>query len=279
VDPAEALAAAETAVRLGPDEVRTHAVHALALHGLGRHRAAVAAAETAVALDPEEPLTHEVLADARRASGDYSRAREAAITARELESDDARPHHLLGDNNLGVALQAQKRDAEAREVFERAVRADPRAEVTRENLARIARGPVNGVLMFIVWILAIHAFFAFLEGKDASSALLIPPLLVVMFVVHWVSLSERRPTLSPGVQRLLDDQPWYEKLDPGWRPWFWFIPAYLWLICSAGGLIGIAVAAANSNAARWGWDVPLLAAVFAALTGVFGYYTFRGSRR
>jgi hypothetical protein len=151
--------------------------------------------------------------------------------------------------------------------------------VTRENLARVARGPVNGVLMFVVWFLAIRTVFDLLEGEDASIALLIPPLLVVTFVVHRVHLSERRATLSPGVRQLLDDQPWHQKLDPGWRPWFWFIPAYLWLMCGVAGLLAVGVAAANGKADRWGWDVPLLAAVFGAFTCVFGYYTFRGIRR
>jgi tetratricopeptide (TPR) repeat protein len=309
VDPREALGVAETAVRLGPEEAPSHTVLAAALHALGRYREAVEAAEEAVRLEPEAAFVHEILADVRLARGDRAGAREAALTARDLDPDTVGPHQSLGDialdgrkfaaaeqhyraalaidpehievlNNLGVTLQAQKRDDEAREVLERAVRLDPRADLTRENLAANSRGYVNGVLVFLAAYLAYEAARTAMRGDHPALAIPIAAVALVVFAVAARQRRRRMATLSPGVQRLLEDQPWHERLQVRrWRPLAWFIPAPVWLVLGLLIVLGFGLSASQGGAADWDLsEYVVLAAALLLICGS-GYFTWRRLRR
>jgi tetratricopeptide (TPR) repeat protein len=245
----------------------------------------------------------------RLARGDRAGARAAALTARDLEPDTVGPHQSLGDialdgrkladaeqhyraalaidpenievlNNLGVALQGQRRHDEAREVFERAVRLDPRADLTRKNLAASSRDYVNGILVFVAAYLAFQAARTATTGDHPALAIPLAAVALVVFAVAARQRSRRRSTLSPGVQRLLDDQPWHEKMQaPRWRPLAWFIPAPVWLGIGLLVLLGFGLSAAHGNAGGWDLGEYVVLAGALALTGGTGYYTVRRLRR
>jgi tetratricopeptide (TPR) repeat protein len=302
---AEALEAADGAVALDPEEEWPHRLRAIALKGLGKKREAVSAAELCVAFEPENALAHQVLGDVRLAAGDSRGAREAATTARELQPDTPGPHVLLGDialdqdrfpeadqhyraalaldaentqalNNLGVALLGQRRNDEARDVFERVARLDPRADTARQNLATTSRGYVNGVALFIVAYLAFRAILeAIRDGNPGVAIIVGAAAAAALGFVLW-QRSRRMATLSPGARQLLADQKWHEKIElRRWRPLWWLIPSPIWFVGGVLGLIAFAVAGATGSASHWGPGDYVVIACLAALTAVFGYYARR----
>jgi tetratricopeptide (TPR) repeat protein len=300
----EALEAADGAVALDPEEEWPQRLRALALLSLGKKREALTAAEIAVALEPENALAHEVLADVRLGAGDRRGAREAATTARELQPDLPGPHISLGDialdedrfpeaeghyraalaldaedthalNNLGAALLGQRRNDEARAVFERVARLDPRAATARRNLATSTRRYVNGALMFVVAWIALHAVGAFSEG-DTGAGVTVVALAAGVFAFAMWQRRRRLATLSPGARRLLADQRWYEKIElRRWRPLWWLIPSTVWLVVGTLGLLAFAFAGVTGSASHWGPGDYVVIACVAALTATFGYYARR----
>lgn len=142
------------------------------------------------------------------------------------------PHDATALNDLGVAVQAQGREraAEARTLFEEAARARPADPLPRGNLAADARAWVNGRWTWaIVVYLVLRTGMELVQGDPGSAA--IPGLLAAALCVFlFVRARRRRAELSPSAQRLLREQRWWERTQVTlWRPWFWFVPAPVWL--------------------------------------------------
>lgn len=134
----EALAAADTALELDPDDEYAHVARGRALHSLGRAKGARRAFEQAVELAPEDPVllcelgNHLLERDPRAAERHYRAA---------LRLD---PHDAECLNNLGVALNRQRREREAATAFKSALLLDPTLKEARENTYET----VNGMLRY-----------------------------------------------------------------------------------------------------------------------------------
>jgi Flp pilus assembly protein TadD len=269
----DALEQTERAVASAPGLAYAHAIRALALTGDERRRfEAVDAAREAVALDPEDPYGHLTLARTALRADWLDEARSAAGTAIRLEPEDGDAHRVLGGvllamerpveaeeafrealrrdphdatalNDLGVAVQAQGREraAEARALFEEAARARPADPLPRGNLAADARAWVNGRWTWaIVVYLVLRTGMELVQGDPGSAA--IPGVLAAALCVFlFVRARRRRAELSPSAQRLLREQRWWERTQVTlWRPWFWFVPAPVWLVVASIVALGAA---------------------------------------
>jgi Flp pilus assembly protein TadD len=258
----DALEQADRAVASAPGLAYAHAIRALALTGDDPRRfEAVDAAREAVALDPEDSFNHLTVARTALRAGWLDEARSAAETAIRLEPEDGDAHRALGGallameqpvgaerafrealrrdpgdatalNDLGVAIQAQGREraAEARALFEEAARARPADPLPRGNLVADARAWVNGRWTWaIVIYLVLRTAMELVQGDPDSAA--IPGVLAATLCVFLVVRARRRRAeLSPATQRLLREQRWWERTQITlWRPWFWFVPAPVWL--------------------------------------------------
>lgn len=124
---ADALEAADACVRLLPGAAESHAVRGKVLAGLKRRKEAEAAYERALELDPDD-------ADLHRDQGDLflkaDPAKAEACYRRSLAIDASDAVTL---NNLGAALNRQKRPDEAALAFKSAILADPTLKVAKQN--------------------------------------------------------------------------------------------------------------------------------------------------
>jgi tetratricopeptide (TPR) repeat protein len=124
---AEALEAATEACRLAPESPHSHHERDEVLSAMGRKKEARDELERAVALAPGESFHLRALgdffleSDPKAAEGIY---REAL----KLDAEDA-----AALNNLGVALQRQKKRIDAAICFKAAVLLDPTLKVAKEN--------------------------------------------------------------------------------------------------------------------------------------------------
>jgi tetratricopeptide (TPR) repeat protein len=140
----EALEAAREAVRLAPDEAPPHYVCSLMLKDLGRTKEAIEAIELAMKIDPESTTY-------KRAFGDLyldSDPKRAESLYRETLAIDARD--ALALNNLGVALQKQRRPLEAASAFKAALLIDPNLKVARRNTHATVRSFIGGTLGVLI---------------------------------------------------------------------------------------------------------------------------------
>lgn len=162
----DALAAANDAVALYPGDDFAHRLRSIALRELGRHEEAVEAAEEAVRLDDEVPNAWDVLLEAYLEAGrpdDAFRVAHVLVTSFPDRADShvgmsvvamrrlqwplaehasrvalsIEPEHPAALHNLGVALAAQRRHAEAVELMTAAARTDPDDELTRDVFSRV----------------------------------------------------------------------------------------------------------------------------------------------
>ena len=301
--PEDGLDNATAAAALDPESEWPQRLRAIAFTQLKRPRDAVAAAEEAARLAPEFSIVHEALADARRAARELRGARAAAEEARRLDPDASGPHATLGDicvdeertweaaqhyraalaidpedavviNNLGVAMQALGEEAEARELYERAARLDPRFEESRENLARTSRSFVNGTLVFLIGSFIGIRAAVYLFAAETLGGRVLAALVLVALVAFFVIRSRRRlATLSPGARQLLADQKWYERIEiTRWRPWFWFIPSTAYFVVCGFATIAWVIGGLTGNAANWQADDFIVIGTAAVLTVIFGYF-------
>jgi tetratricopeptide (TPR) repeat protein len=124
----EAIAHYELAIALQPDYAPAYTNMGAALRSKGRVAAAVAAHETSLRLAPDNPDAHFNLANALL---DLNRPQEAAEHFR-LAGRQAPGANV--ENNLGIALAAEGKMAEAAAAFRRAVAADPGSARAHRNL-------------------------------------------------------------------------------------------------------------------------------------------------
>jgi tetratricopeptide (TPR) repeat protein len=179
---AEALDAANTCVRLLPDAAESHAVRAKVLAGLKRRKQAQAAYEKALELDPDDADLHRDLGDLFLK---YKPAKAEACYRRSLALD---PSDAVTLNNLGAALNRQKRPDDAALAFKAAILADPTLKVAKRNahstvntrLGAIAGAGAGLTALSMLPRMLLKAPFRQLDWRNAAVAVVVV-LLVAGF--------------------------------------------------------------------------------------------------
>lgn len=132
-DPDGALVTATRAIELDPQRAQPHRQASIACSRRGRHREAVAYAEEATRLAPDDERGFVVLARALlRAKRDLERARHAAIRAIVTAPEAAEPHLVFG-----MVSAAEGEHAAAEAAFRRALQLAPDTVAARNELARL----------------------------------------------------------------------------------------------------------------------------------------------
>lgn len=132
-DPDGALVTATRAIELDPARPLPHRQASIACSRRGRHREAIAYAEEATRLAPDDAHGFVVLARALlRAKRDLERARHAAIRAIVAAPEAAEPHLVFG-----MVSAAEGEHAAAEAAFRRALQLDPDTLTARNELARL----------------------------------------------------------------------------------------------------------------------------------------------
>jgi tetratricopeptide (TPR) repeat protein len=200
----DARAMARTAIRLAPHEPQCHTmlarVHASSGKDLGEARTA---AERAISLAPHDPASHIVVGMVAAADTRIEDATAAFHRALALEPNNSTAHHELARLQLKkhrfgnpVAL------AQAAGGFATALRADPRARMSRRNLDFVLHVSLGRMAyaMFVV------AFFARqLHGiSDAGPARWLPAMLLALPILIAVRfVAGLTPELRAQLMRLL----------------------------------------------------------------------------
>ncbi|MDK9696942.1 MAG: tetratricopeptide repeat protein [Siculibacillus sp.] len=142
----EAVAAGRRAVDLAPEKPGVRTNLARALIEAGRIDEAAAVVGEALVRTPRDPIT---LSQA----GHLALLAEDAVgaEARFCEAVAADPGHVEAHYNLGVALQAQMRDAEAAEAYRRALALEPDHRGARLNLGVALRSEGRVAAALEVW--------------------------------------------------------------------------------------------------------------------------------
>jgi tetratricopeptide (TPR) repeat protein len=132
-DPDGALVTATRAIELAPERAQPHRQASIACSRRGRHREALAYAEEATRLAPDDHRGFVVLARALlRAKCDLERARHAAVRA-IVTAPEAAEAHLV----FGMVSAAEGEHAAAEAAFRRALQLDPETMTARNELARL----------------------------------------------------------------------------------------------------------------------------------------------
>lgn len=230
----DALAAAQAGLGHAPDSGTLHAQHSLILHDLGRFRESVAAADEAIRLSPHSALAFYARGLALAGLKAMDRARTAHEEAVRLDPGDADYRRALGNtflashprtaeshfrasleldptnaltlNNLGVALERQKRPLEAAAAFKAAILMDPTLEVAKQNVKSTVDGllAVSGGSLFGVYFLF---RFAGLAAKGTTFAA-IPLVVALVLAIVWLV---RR---QDGKRQVEANRAALERLDP-----------------------------------------------------------------
>lgn len=129
----EARQAANTDVRLAPRRYQGYVVLVAALLQVRDRAGARKAAEHAIALSPESATPFIQMSTAAYAAEDWELMELACRNALARE-----PENVIALNNLGCALLRQHRGAEAVPVYELAARLDPTSEPVRRALYRLS---------------------------------------------------------------------------------------------------------------------------------------------
>jgi tetratricopeptide (TPR) repeat protein len=207
-DTAHALRATDDALELDPDLARAHHVRSIALEALKRIPEARTAAERSVALDPSGPGIHAHLGDLwvdddpARAEGHY---RESVRRDSWERPAPARARVL---NNLGVALEAQRKRREAALAYKTAHALDPTLKEARQNTRSAIRGLVKGAALLVAVNALVKAAKA---GRHASKLEALKPYsgwmlgaTVVLLAASWGIWLWRR---TAGMNRLAAEEP------------------------------------------------------------------------
>jgi tetratricopeptide (TPR) repeat protein len=132
-DPDGALATATTAIGLDPERALPHRQASIAASRRGLHREAIAYAEEAVSLAPDDYRGFVALARALlRAKRDIERARHVAVRAIVLAPGEAEPHLVFG-----VVSRAEGEDVAAEAAFRRVLALAPGNMAAHNELARL----------------------------------------------------------------------------------------------------------------------------------------------
>lgn len=247
----EALAAIEAGLGEAPDDAALHRLRSLALNSLKKRKEALDAADEAVRLEPEAASSHESRGRALSALKRRDEARAAFEEAVRLAPGDADYRRELGDeflesaprtaekhyrasleidpndavtlNNLGVALEKQKRPFEAAAAYKAAVVTDPTFELAKRNvqstvggLMKAGGGSVLGVWLFVR--------VASLVAK--GPALAVFAIVALLGVLIWLFVRSRndRERIEGNRERLqrMDPQIYeiYRKLEAE-KKWRW----------------------------------------------------------
>jgi tetratricopeptide (TPR) repeat protein len=213
----EALAAAQRAVSLSPDDAFSHHIHAVVLHRLDREKEAFTAIEEAIRLDPENESHFAVLASIHLAMRDWPAALAASERGLMIHPEDVQcanlrsmalvrlgrkeeamqtvdfaleraPENAWSHANQGWNCLHQNDPRRAQDHFREALRLEPDLEYARQGMleALKARNPVyRGMLAYFLWMgrLSTKLQWAFILGT--------------MFGVRAVrTLAEERPELG-----------------------------------------------------------------------------------
>jgi tetratricopeptide (TPR) repeat protein len=132
-DPDGALATATIAIELDPERDLPHRQASIAASRRGLHREAIAYAEKAIRLAPDDHRGFVALARALlRAKRHLERARHVAVRAMVLAHDEAEPHLVFG-----MVSTAEGEDAAAEAAFRRVLQLDPGNMAALNELARL----------------------------------------------------------------------------------------------------------------------------------------------
>jgi tetratricopeptide (TPR) repeat protein len=237
----EALRAGRSAAALAPDTVQPYLVIAFALLPLSKPRKALKAAMEALRLNPMEPASMHAVAEAQLMCGKVKDAEAMASRLIELQPEsptgfDLRGRALIGrkrfpltgrkqfrdaeadfrealrlqpddvglNNNLGVALQEQKKKKEAIEAFERAAKADPTAKRPQENLVIATEKYIGVGGAFVALFLAARLAPPIGRAIHLPEGVVVAIFAVVIvfpFVVAWYIRRRRLRRLGPTVGR------------------------------------------------------------------------------
>ncbi|HEX6547932.1 MAG TPA: tetratricopeptide repeat protein [Candidatus Dormibacteraeota bacterium] len=202
---AEALEHAGRAAALDADGEWPHRLRAIALENLGRKREALEASELAVSLAPELALAHQVHCSQLLRLRRWKAAEEAATAMLRLAPEEAESHNALGRvhlglkrwklaeaefsealrlqpdeavyvNNLAVALNRQRRRAEAQQLLTRAARLDPSLKLARKNLFSVTQARLLGGL-------GLSIFLSLQLLTRTSSLARYGPIMVALLIV------------------------------------------------------------------------------------------------
>ncbi|GAA4016547.1 hypothetical protein GCM10022247_44570 [Allokutzneria multivorans] len=222
--PKKALEAAQHAMVLGSGREGPHRLASCALTQLGRSAEAVAAADSAVRADPFEWRCHIALAEALIASGavervnqeedDAKRALIAAHRASELAPTESRPFEVLSE----IASRAHRWDV-AEQALLTAVQLNPDNEHLRDELAKVRRGepapePVvpdaEPVLWDVLWRLVVlqgigslALVIGGLPRPSSGYAVFGLILIAAMAAVVWQFVSKVPAAVRPSLVRLV----------------------------------------------------------------------------
>ncbi len=132
-DPDGALATATTAIELDPERALPRRQASIAASRRGRHREAIAHAEDAIRLAPDDHRGFVALARALlRAKRNIERARHMAVRAIVLAPDEAEPHLAFG-----LVSRAEGEDLAAEAAFHRVLALAPGNMAALNELARL----------------------------------------------------------------------------------------------------------------------------------------------
>lgn len=200
----ESIAAARSAARVAPHSWQAFVQLAQALVGdKSAHDEALAAAEQAVALAPHEAATHIVLGMAARACKRHEEADAAFRAALAIDPQNSVAHNELARLRLRRSkLAGATALADAAGGFTNAVRANPRADVSRRNLDLVVRV----FLARVSYLIFLDAYLAGrgLAGSGSVAARLAPVvLLAVPAQFAWRFVRRLSPDLRRHVRRVL----------------------------------------------------------------------------
>jgi tetratricopeptide (TPR) repeat protein len=132
-DPDGALATATTAIELDSERDLPHRQASIAASRRGLHREAIAHAEKAIRLAPDDYRGFVALARALlRAKRHLEQARHVAVRAIVLAHDEAEPYLVFG-----MVSRAEGEDAAAEAAFRRVLQLDPSNVAALNELARL----------------------------------------------------------------------------------------------------------------------------------------------
>ncbi len=204
---AEALEAVDESLRCFADGGQAHYLRSLVLASLKRLPEAQESAERAVALDPQSAANLAQLADVHLAAGRHARAEALYRQSLSLEPTNA---ECL--NNLGVALERQKRLEEAAMAYKSAFLLDPRLEVAKRNTHGAVHKLVGPAGMTVLAVVAIQALVRIGGALGAAAGGLALVVLAVALAVRHVRrrralerLAEREPQLH-GIYLRIDQE-------------------------------------------------------------------------
>ena len=295
--PKNAEAMARSAIGIAPEMEWPHRVRSLALRAMRKRRDALSEAQEAVRLAPNHAVVLAALGVMQLENRKFDEATRSAQAAVRLSPETVEGHALLADiafarrrwreaeplyrqalaiepnnwalmNNFGVTLTHLGRKPEAMEIFEKAVRLDPRAGLPQQNLFRLARKLlVNRPLYVILGLLSLTVVISIntwlRAAWDANNPWLIGGLVLYIFGflgVAYLSERSRKRRFSPTTHNFYTAEQrriWRQRGLTGF-----FIGAFLIVVAvmavtvvlDVGAVSLVVVPAVLAWIAAWAWS-------------------------